>query len=107
MCGLSTRTTPTVRAKNDCQGCDSHRVDHEVQPHQVLKLLVVVAHHRAVIARVVEGEVLLHHPVLEFAAVDQRRDLGHLGDHVQDVLVRVLPILLRHVNTLRVATHSH
>lgn len=69
-------------------------MDNKVKPHEVLELLAVVAHHRAVVARVVEGQVLLDLSILELAPVDQRRHLGHLGDHVQDVFVRVLPVLL-------------
>ena len=71
-----------------------HRVDDKVEPHEVLEALVVVAHHGAVVARVIQGQVLFHLTVLELAPVDQRRHLRHLGDHVQDVFVRVLPILL-------------
>lgn len=72
----------------------SYRVNDQVEPHEVLELLVFVAHHGAVVARVVERKVLLYHTVLELAAVDKSRHLRHLGNYVQDVFVRVLPILL-------------
>lgn len=71
-----------------------HRVDDKVEPHEVLEALVVVAHHGAVVARVIQGQVLLDLAVLELAPVDQRRHLRHLGDHVQHVFVGVLPVLL-------------
>lgn len=69
-------------------------MDHQVETHEVLERLVIVAHHGAVVTGVVEGQVLCHLPVLELAAVDQRRHLGHLGNHVKHILVRVLPVLL-------------
>lgn len=71
-----------------------YRVDDKIEPHEVLEALVVIAHHGAVVAGVIQRQVLLDYSVLELAPVDERRHLWHLGDHVQDVFVRVLPVLL-------------
>lgn len=73
-----------------------YRVDDQVKTHEVVEILVVVAHHGAVVAGVVQRVVFLHHSVLILAPVDQRRHLRHLGDYVEDVFVRVFPVVLEY-----------
>mmetsp|Transcript_6628 Transcript_6628/g.15144 ORF Transcript_6628/g.15144 Transcript_6628/m.15144 type:complete len:278 (-) Transcript_6628:61-894(-) len=70
------------------------RMDHEVQAHELVEIGRVIAEHSVEAGGVVElaRGVLVHHAVLEGAAVDDGGDLGHLGDHVQDVLQGVLPV---------------
>lgn len=83
-------------------------MDNKVKTHEVLEFLVVVSHHGTVVARVVEGQVLFHHSVLKLAAVDKCGNFRHLGDYVQDVFVRVLPVLLsfKHEDTEQETKHT-
>mmetsp|Transcript_781 Transcript_781/g.3217 ORF Transcript_781/g.3217 Transcript_781/m.3217 type:complete len:336 (+) Transcript_781:585-1592(+) len=66
-------------------------VDADVQPHELVELRVGVAKHAGEVARVVQALVLVEHPIVERAPVDERRDLRQLGKHVKDVLQRRLP----------------
>ena len=67
-------------------------VDGHVEAHELVEVLVLVAQHAAEVAREVERLVLGHHAVKVLGAVDDGGNLGHLGDHVEHVLVRVLPV---------------
>eukprot|EP00968_Pinguiococcus_pyrenoidosus_P021254 scaffold2730_cov247-Pinguiococcus_pyrenoidosus.AAC.9 len=60
-------------------------VDADVQPHELVELRVGVAKHAGEVARVVQALVLVEHPIVERAPVDERRDLRQLGKHFHPV----------------------
>mmetsp|Transcript_24868 Transcript_24868/g.46760 ORF Transcript_24868/g.46760 Transcript_24868/m.46760 type:complete len:406 (+) Transcript_24868:283-1500(+) len=67
-------------------------VDAEVEAHELVEALVVVAKHSAEVSGVVEAGVLADDSVEVDVPVDGGRDLGELSDDVEDVLEDVLMV---------------